>query len=66
VDGFPAQQPALLDYVKREQDADAAEAGTRCGKTVCQELCENLQEPDGPIEGALKNRMETTQLSGGQ
>lgn len=66
MDGFPAQQPALLDYVKREQDADADEAGAQCGKTVCQELCENLQETDGPIEGELKNRMDTTQPSGGQ
>ena len=66
MDGFPAQQPALLDYVKREQDIDADEVGARCGKTVCQELCENLQETDGPIAGELKNRMDTTQLSGGQ
>ena len=60
MDGFPAQQPALLEYVKREQDADADEAGARCGKTVCQELCENLQETGSPIEGELKNRTDTT------
>ena len=36
------------------------------GKLVYQELCENLQETDGPIEGELKNRMDTTQPSGGQ
>lgn len=66
MDGFPAQQPALLDYFKREQDADADEAGARCRKTVYQELCKNLQETDGPIEGELKNRMDTTQPSGGQ
>jgi hypothetical protein len=66
VEGFPAQQPALFDYVKREQDADADEAGARCGKTVCQELCENLKETDGPIEGELEDRTDTTQPSGGQ